>query len=90
MDRCDLSCAYYFDPGGFFVGELDGEITSHIMAIKYPGHSTHIGSFMVDKEYRGKGYGEKTWNFAWKTLDHSCTIGLDALSYNNNYYDSKV
>ena len=77
----DLYCAYNFDPSGFFVGELDGEIISHIMAVKYPGHSTHIGSFMVEKEHRGKKYGEQTWDFAWKTLDHRCTIGLDALSY---------
>ena len=77
----DYSCAYNFYPNGFFVGELDGKVISHIMAVKYAGHSTHIGSFQVDKEYRGNGYGEKTWDFAWKTLDHSLTIGLDSLSY---------
>ena len=77
----DLSCAYHFDPSGFFVGELDGTIISHVNMTKYPGHSAFIGSFMVLEEHRGKGYGKKTWDTAWKTLDQSCNIGLEALAY---------
>ena len=74
----DLSCAYAFDPSGFFVGELDGEVIGHIDAVKYPGHSAFIGMYIVQKELRGRGYGKKIWDTAWKSLDHTYTIGLDA------------
>ena len=30
------------NPSGFFVGELDGKVISHINAIKHPGHSIFI------------------------------------------------
>ena len=73
----DLSCGHAFDPSGFFVGELDGQVVSHIDAVKYPGHSAYIGTFIVQKEHRGKGYGKLTWDAAWRSLDHSCTIALD-------------
>ena len=73
----DLACAYAFDPSGFFVGELDGKVISHINAVKYPGHSTYIGSFIVQKEHRGKGYGKQTWDTAWRSLDRNCTVALD-------------
>ena len=75
----DLSCA--FDHSGFVVGELDGKVISHVNMTKYPGHSAFIGSFICQEEHRGKGYGKKTWDTAWKTLDQSCNIGLEALSY---------
>lgn len=77
----DYLCAFNYDPDGFFVGEANGEVVSHLMAIKYPNHSTQIGSFQVQKEHRKKGYGEKMWDSVWKTLDHDLTIGLDSLPY---------
>ena len=73
----DLACAHAFDPSAFFVGELNGEVISHINAVKYPGHSAYIGTFIVQKEHRGKGYGKQTWDTAWRSLDHNCTIALD-------------
>ena len=73
----DLACAHAFDPSAFFVGELNGEVISHINAVKYPGHSAYIGTFIVQKEHRGKGYGKQTWDAAWRSLEHSCTIALD-------------
>ena len=84
----DLSCAYAFDPSGFFVGELNREVISHVNAIKYPDHSIHIGCFMIQKEHAGKGYDEQTWEGVWKTLDHSCTIGLDARSHESQMFES--
>ena len=69
------------NPSGFFVGELNGEVISRVNAVKYPDHSIRIGCFMLQKEHCGKGYDEQTWESAWKTLDHSCTIGLDVGSH---------
>ena len=73
----DLACAHTFDPSGFFVGELNGEIISHVNAVKYPGHSAYIGTFIVQKEHRGRGYGKQTWDAVWRSLDLNCTIALD-------------
>ena len=38
----DMACGYAFDPSGFFVGELNGEVISHVNFVKYPGHSTYL------------------------------------------------
>lgn len=84
----DLSCAYDFDPSGFFVGELDGKVISNVNMTKYPGHSAFIGSFMCLEEHRGKGYGKQTWDTAWKTLDQTCIIGLEALPHMVTKYES--
>ena len=73
----DLVCAHAFDPSAFFVGELNGEVISHVNVVKYPGHSAYIGTFIVKKEHRGKGYGKQTWDAAWRSLDHDCTVALD-------------
>ena len=75
----EFSCAYALDPTGFYVGELNGEIISLINCIKYSGHSAFISTFLVKEEHRGKGYGRQTWDTAWKFLDKSTTLGLDAV-----------
>ena len=84
----DMACGYAFDPSGFFVGELNGEVVSHVNFIKYPGHSTYIGNFLVKKEHRGKNYGRQTWDVAWKTLDHNCTVALDGINNMVSKYES--
>lgn len=77
----NLASAYSADPSGFFVGELNGEVITHINAVKYPAHSAFIGTFIVGKEHRGKGYGRQTWDVAWKSLDKDYIIGLVAVTY---------
>ena len=77
----DLVSIYAADPNGFFVGELNGEIISHISAIQYPKHSAFIDTFIVEKEHRGKGYGRQTWDVAWNYLDKKYTIGLVAVTH---------
>lgn len=84
----DLASAYAADPSGFFVGELNGEVISHIHAIKYPAHSAFIGTFIVAKEHRGKGYGRQTWDVAWKSVDKKCTIGLVATTHTVPRYEA--
>lgn len=76
----EFLCAYALDPTGFYVGVVNGEIISLINCIKYPGHSAFISTFLVKEEYRGKGYGRQTWDTAWKSLDKSIALGLDAVS----------
>ena len=72
----DLHCVYKFQSGGFFVGELDGEVVGHIDAISYPGHLTSIGAFVVKKELRKKGLGRQIWNVAWRSVDHADSLTL--------------
>ena len=83
----DLASIHSADPTGFFVGELNGEVISHISAVKYPSHSAFIGTFIVAKEHRGKGYGRQTWNAAWKSLDRDYTIGLVAVTHTIPRYE---
>ena len=84
----DLACAIRFDPAGFFIAELDGEVIGHINAVKYPGHSAYIGTFIVEKERRGKGYGRQLWDAAWRSLDHRCTVALDGAPHMIASYES--
>ena len=45
---------------GFFVGKIDGELVSHVSAIAYPSHHTHIGGLVVTEKFRKKGHGLKS------------------------------
>ena len=77
----DLSCAFALDPTrrtAVYLGHLNNDVISAVSAVKYPGHSVHIASFVVKEEHRGKGYGKLTWEAAWKCIDDQCSIGLDA------------
>lgn len=84
----DLTTAYATDPNGFFIGELNSEVISHINAIKYPAHSTFISAFIVSKEHRGKGYGRQTWDVAWKSVDKRYTVGLVAVAHRIPKYEA--
>ena len=57
------------DPTAFYVGELNGEIISYIVAVKYPGHSAFLSTFAVAEEHRGKGYGRKIGDAAFNDLN---------------------
>ena len=53
---------------GFFVGEIDGELVSHVSAIAYPSHHTHI---------RKKGHGLKSVHKLFDVCNANYTIGCD-------------
>ena len=78
VNPSEFSGAYALDPSGAYVGELNGEVISLIICIKYAGHSVFMSAFVVKEEYRGKGYGRQTWDTAWKSLDKNITFGLDS------------
>lgn len=53
----DAECFYQTDPHGFFVGKLKGQIIAVGSAVIYDEHFAFCGFYMVDKKYRGQGYG---------------------------------
>lgn len=55
----DADCFYQTDPQGFFVGKLDGKIIAVGSAVIYDEHFAFCGFYIVDKPYRGQGYGLK-------------------------------
>ena len=73
----DFSCAYEFDPNGFFVGEIDGEVASHIAVIRYPNHSSFLSAIIVDKKFRGKGIATEDTYLCLGVCDKTYTIGGD-------------
>ena len=65
------------DPTGFFIGLLRGQPICCISAVRH-GSIGHIGYYVVEKQYRGRGYGMKMFGHAMKYL-HGCNIRLDAV-----------
>ena len=64
----DAECFYVADPKGFLLGELDGKPVGCISAIRYEEEFGFLGLYIVQPEYRGKGYGLKLWNAAMEYL----------------------
>ena len=74
----DGPCFLAPDPDGFLVGERNGEPVSCISIVTYPGDFAFLGFYIVRKEFRGRGYGFKTWQAALKRAN-GCVIGLDGV-----------
>ena len=55
----DRECFYLADPHGFFAGKLNGKIIALGSAIIYDPHFAFCGFYIVDKAFRGQGYGLK-------------------------------
>ncbi|MCE3046192.1 GNAT family N-acetyltransferase [Legionella sp. 16cNR16C] len=53
----DINCYYQTDPDGFFAGKLDGKTIAIGSAVRYDEHFAFCGFYIVDKAYRGGGYG---------------------------------
>ena len=53
----DAACFYQTDPHGFFAGKLDKKIIAVGSAVIYDEHFAFCGFYIVDKNYRDKGYG---------------------------------
>ena len=66
------------DPEGCFLGKLNGEVISSILALKY-GKFGLISIYWVNEKYRGKGYGLKIFNKGMEYLKDCEIIGLDSV-----------
>jgi ribosomal protein S18 acetylase RimI-like enzyme len=76
--QTDLEPFFEADNGGFFMGFLDGNPISCISAVKYSTDFAFIGFYIVKAEFRGMGYGLKTWDHAMQRVA-TCNLGLDAV-----------
>ena len=69
------------DPTGFYVGELGGKTICCTSCIKYKPSFSVVGSHIVDKPYRGGGYGMRIFNQAIESSDLFGTFAGDAEEY---------
>ena len=87
IGKCDneLCFAADVDQHGFFTGYVQGEKVSHLNMVTYgEGEDTKhciFGTFIVYPGNRGKGYGAKTWEYAWSKIPKNCvSISVTAVS----------
>ncbi|MGA9382717.1 MAG: GNAT family N-acetyltransferase [Phormidium sp.] len=81
----DAEAFYAADPGGFLIGEINGEAISSISAVRYDETFAFIGLYIVKPNWRGQGFGLKTWNGGLQLLGDR-NIALDGvLAQVDNY-----
>lgn len=73
----DARCFRAADPDGFLVGTLDGRVVATISAVRYPGLG-FVGLYIVDPDFRGRGYGMRIWSAAMRRLE-GMVVGLDGV-----------
>ncbi|MCB1114294.1 MAG: GNAT family N-acetyltransferase [Chlamydiia bacterium] len=66
------------DPKGFFIEQVDGKTIGSISAVAYNNDYGFMGFYIVQPDYRGKGYGMKLWSRAIDYLGNRA-IGLDGV-----------
>ena len=84
----DAEAFHAADPQGFLVGLLDGEPVATLSAVRYDPGFGFMGFYIVDPDYRGRGYGLQLWKAG---LEHLAgrNIGLDGvLAQQANYEKS--
>jgi len=72
----DAECFMACDPTAAFVGELNGKPICCATMAKYGASYAFGGSYVVSKEFRGKGYGQKVYDAALASVKHFPSIAL--------------
>ncbi|ACK73600.1 GCN5-related N-acetyltransferase [Gloeothece citriformis PCC 7424] len=81
----DADNYYIADPGGFLIGELNGNPISCISVIRYNDNFNFIGIYIVKPDYRNQGYGLKTFQEALKLVNNKPAALDGVLQQVNNY-----
>ena len=74
----DVSIYKNTDKQGLWIGCLDDFPIGCIAGVKYNSLYGFIGLFIVDKAYRGNGYGVKLWGHVINNLSNVCCLGIEA------------
>ena len=84
----DADSFFLADPQGFYVGRLDGDPVTCISAVQYGDAFGFVGFYICRPEFRGRGFGLRTWEHAFANL-RAPTVGLDGvLDQQANYAKS--
>ncbi|MEV4949618.1 GNAT family N-acetyltransferase [Streptomyces sp. NPDC053755] len=81
----DARAFFAQDPGGFFLGRIDGEPVSAVSVVNYSDRYAFLGFYLVRPDQRGLGHGLTTWQAA---LAHAGdrTVGLDGVPAQQDNY----
>ncbi|MBD2182356.1 GNAT family N-acetyltransferase [Planktothrix sp. FACHB-1355] len=74
----DANAFFAADPGGFLMGEIDGELISSISAVRYDDTFGFVGLYIVKPDRRGQGFGLRTWNAGLQLLGDR-NVALDGV-----------
>ncbi|XP_074628539.1 holothin acyltransferase-like [Acropora palmata] len=80
--ECFLACS----PSGIFVGELNEKPIGCIATAKYSDDFGYVGSYIVWKEFRGKGYGFAMYTAALDRVKVKTTAGCALLEREKMYH----
>ena len=81
----DAQCFYAADPGGFFIGLLDDLPVACVSAVRYGADFGFMGFYIVEPEYRHRGYGMEVARVGMQYLAGR-TIGLDGVVEQQDNY----
>ena len=85
IGKHDHDVFFATDPAGFFVGELDGKPIGSVSGVGYGDDYGFIGIYIVQNEFRGRGYGRPIFDRAMSYLANRC-VGLDGvIAQQDNY-----
>ena len=67
----DFPCGFVFDPKSIFLGEVNGELATHVTVVEYPNHHYHAGGMIVTKKFRQAGYAVRSVYKAMEVCDRN-------------------
>ena len=73
----DFPCGFAFDPKSIHLGEVNGQLATHVTVVSYPNHHYHAGGLIVSEKFRQGGYALKSVYKAMDICDRNYTIGTD-------------
>ena len=84
----DADCFWQADRTGFLGGWIGDDPVATISVVRYGSSFGFLGFYIVNPEYRGRGYGLAIWNAGLEYLEGR-TIGLDGVvAQQDNYRKS--
>lgn len=82
----DAAIFYETDPGGFFVGRLNGKPIAAVSGVSYGQEFGFLGLYIVDPAHRDKGYGGHVALAAREHLKGCKCVGLDGVQEQQKNY----